>query len=46
MLLSRAALRPIAFAGRIRWQSSLASSLAGLNGRHFLSIDELRYVQR
>jgi hypothetical protein len=27
-----------------RFQSSVAAALAGLNGRHFLSIDELRYV--
>jgi hypothetical protein len=27
-----------------RFQSSVGASLAGLKGRHFLSIDELRYV--
>lgn len=28
-----------------RYQSSIAASLSGMNGRHFLSIDELRYVR-
>ena len=43
---TRNALRPVASAyHRVRrCQSSLASNLSGLKGRHFLSIDELRCV--
>jgi hypothetical protein len=51
MLFSRSLLRPITNGTSIsksirRWQSqsTIAANLAGLNGRHFLSIDELRYV--